>query len=104
MSETPIGPLGVPPGGVPLPTGAGSEPAGGSEGKSFKEFMAESLSEVNRLQVEAQRAMNRYATGETTNQAEVISAVRQAELAFNMMMEIRNKLIDAYQEVLRMRV
>ena len=104
MSELPIRPtsvLGAPAGGV-----GGQAPQGpGTPGdKSFKDFLGESLSEVNRLQVEAQDAMNRFATGQTTNQAEVISAVRQAELAFNMMMEVRNKLVDAYQEVLRMRV
>ena len=95
------------------PASTGATPAGGAlsgggtgkvDGKSFREFLDSSLSEVNRMQVEAQNAMNRFTTGETTNQAEVISAVRQAELAFQMMMEVRNKLIDAYQEVLRMRV
>ena len=103
MSELPIRPTFTNPAAA---GGAGSSAPGGPagpDGKSFKEFLADSLSEVNRMQVEAQDAMNRFATGETTNQAEVISAVRQAELAFNMMMEIRNKLIDAYQEVLRMR-
>lgn len=100
MSELPIRPASTP----SLPGGAGGlSGPGGPEGKSFKEFLSESLSEVNRMQVEAQDAMNRYATGQTQNQAEMISAVRQAELAFNMMMEIRNKLIEAYQEVLRMR-
>lgn len=100
MSELPIRPTSTP----SLPAGAGGlSGPGGPEGKSFKEFLSESLSEVNRMQVEAQDAMNRYATGQTQNQAEMISAVRQAELAFNMMMEIRNKLIEAYQEVLRMR-
>lgn len=100
MSELPIQPTSTP----SVPAGAGgSAGPGGPEGKSFKEFLSESLSEVNRMQVEAQDAINRYATGQTQNQAEMISAVRQAEIAFNMMMEIRNKLVEAYQEVLRMR-
>lgn len=103
MSELPIRPTSIPMAPV---GGASSGPggAGGAGGKSFKEFLSDSISEANRMQVEAQDAMNRFTTGETANQAEVISAVRQAELAFNMMMEVRNKLIDAYQEVLRMRV
>ena len=101
MSELPILPVPSSPLGQPskLPG-----PGGQGEGGSFKDVLAKSLEEVNRMQVEAQQAVNKFATGETTNQAEVIAAVRQAEIAFQLMTEVRNKLVDAYQEVMRMRV
>ena len=43
-------------------------------------------------------------TGETENLAEVFSAVRKADVAFSMLMEMRNKMIEAYREVQQMRV
>ena len=43
-------------------------------------------------------------TGETDNMAEVFTAVRKADVAFSMLMEMRNKLVDAYREVQQMRV
>jgi flagellar hook-basal body complex protein FliE len=44
------------------------------------------------------------AAGEITDVHQVMTAVEEASTAFNMMMEIRNKVMDAYQEVLRMRL
>jgi len=43
-------------------------------------------------------------TGETDNVAEVFSASKKAGVAFDLLMEIRNKLVDAYNEVQQMRV
>ena len=48
--------------------------------------------------------MQRLVTGETDNVAEVMEAVNKAGIAFDLLMEIRNKLSDAYQEVQQMRV
>lgn len=96
-----IHPISIGPQGLPPRTGPGVPAAGG---ESFKDFLAKSLEEANRMQVDAEKAVNRFATGEITNQAEVIAAVREAEVAFQMMMEVRNKLVEAYQEVMRMRV
>lgn len=76
-------------------------PAGG---KDFRAVLLESLEQVNRLQQEADAGMERLATGQTDNLAEVFSAVRKAEVAFSLLMEIRNKLLEAYQEVRQMQV
>ena len=48
--------------------------------------------------------VQRLVTGETDNVAEVMEAVNKAGIAFDLLMEIRNKLSDAYQEVQQMRV
>ena len=101
MNDLPIQPV------PPQPSGSVEHTAGAAGipgGKSFWEILTQSLDEANRMQLEAQTKMNQFATGEVTNQAEVIAAVRQAELAFQLMTEVRNKLMDAYQEVLRMRM
>ena len=43
-------------------------------------------------------------TGETDNMAEVLSAINKADIAFDLLMEMRNKLTDAYREIQQMRV
>lgn len=73
-------------------------------GKDFKTVLLESLNQVNDLQQEATAGVERLATGDTENMAEVFSAVRKAQVAFGLLMEIRNKLMDAYEEIQQMRV
>jgi len=72
--------------------------------KSFKDFLADSIEEVSALQNESESQIEQLVTGKTENVAEVMSAVKKAELAFDMLMEIRNKVLDAYDEVRQMRV
>jgi len=86
---------------------ASKSAAGGSgavEGKDFKSFLLESLDKVNQLQNEADQGVQRLMTGETDNVAEVLSTSRKAGVAFDLLMEIRNKLMDAYGELKQMRV
>jgi flagellar hook-basal body complex protein FliE len=73
-------------------------------GQDFKTYLMDSIQEVNRLQAEADQARIELATGKTENVAEVFTAVKKAELAFQTLMQIRNKLMDAYEEIKQMRV
>lgn len=82
------------------PVGAGH----GTPGKDFKTILLESLDEVNRLQREADQGVQRLLTGETDNVAEVLTAVNKAGIAFDLLMEVRNKLTDAYRDIQQMRV
>ncbi len=75
-----------------------------ADGSSFKDVLLQSLDQVNRLQQEASQGVEKLATGQTTNMAEVFSAVRKADVAFSLLMEMRNKLIEAYQEIRQMQV
>ena len=79
----------------------GSEAPGGAD---FRSVLLDSLNEVNRLQTEADAGVQRLITGETDNVAEVFAAVNKAGIAFDLLMEIRNKLTDAYREIQQMRV
>ena len=74
------------------------------EGKDFKSLLMDSVNEVNRLQLEADRARIDRATGKTDNVAEGFTAIKKAELAFQTLMQIRNKLTEAYDEIKQMRV
>ena len=86
------------PGQVPLQTEA-AQP-----GASFKDFLIESIQEVNSMQQAADRAVEALSTGEDVNPAEVLTAVQKADIAFRLMMQIRNKIVQAYQEVQNIRV
>lgn len=72
--------------------------------RDFKSVLIQSLEEVNRLQSDADAGVQRLLTGETDNVAEVLAAVNKAGIAFDLLMEIRNKLTEAYQEIKQMQV
>jgi flagellar hook-basal body complex protein FliE len=74
------------------------------EGGDFKSLLMESINEVNKLQAEAEQATTNLATGKTEKVAEVFTAVKKAELAFQTLMQIRNKLMDAYDEIKQIRI
>jgi len=79
----------------------GSPPA---DAQNFKQFLLDSLDQVNQLQQESELAQEALATGRTDDVTQVMSAVEKADIAFNTMMAVRNKLVEAYQEVLRMQI
>ncbi len=87
------------------PTGpAGSPPPGSTPRGEFAGLLREQLERVNQMQGEADRELQRVLTGESQNLTEVFVAARKAEVAFSLMMEIRNKLVDAYEELRQLRV
>ena len=100
-----INPLGT--GGVAGPqplSPSGPASPGKAEGKSFKDILTQQIGDVNKLQEEANAAAERLATGQTNNVEEVMLAAKKAELAFDAMMQIRNKIMDAFDQLMQMRV
>ncbi|MCC6850385.1 MAG: flagellar hook-basal body complex protein FliE [Deltaproteobacteria bacterium] len=88
--------------GGPEGTGkSGAAPAG--EG-SFASALKRSLTEVNALQQKADAAITALATGGKVSLHETMIAMEQADVSFRMMMQVRNKIVEAYQEILRMQV
>ncbi|NLG19504.1 MAG: flagellar hook-basal body complex protein FliE [Fibrobacter sp.] len=73
-------------------------------GPSFKDTFQNFLSDVNAMQQKADQSIQKMAAGEITDVHQVMSSVEEANVAFNMMMEIRNKVMDAYQEIMRIRL
>ena len=76
----------------------------GTDGPSFADTLAQSLDKVNTLQKEADVAIQDFATGDTRNIHETMIAVSKADVAFRLTMQVRNKMVEAYQEVMRMQV
>ncbi len=71
---------------------------------SFKDFLLNSMQEVNSAQQTADAAVEKLATGGEVSPAEVLTAVQKADVAFRMMMQIRNKIVQAYEDVQNVRV
>lgn len=88
--------------GAALQTGL--NPATKREGPSFSEHLEQNLTEVNGLQAKSDRMAMELASGRTGNIHETMLAATQAELAFNLMVQVRNKALEAYTEVMRMPV
>lgn len=85
---------------APMPPAVG----GAAPQTAFKDFMLQSLDQVNTMQLDANSAVQNLMTGGDVNPAEVLTTVQKADLAFRMMLQIRNKLVQAYQEVKDVRV
>ena len=79
-------------------------PSDSKSGASFMEHLKESISEVNESQRSADKMAADLATGKTQNIHETMLASTQSELSFNFMVQVRNKVLEAYQEVMRMPV
>ncbi len=73
-------------------------------GRPFKDFLLDSIREVNSMQQDANQAVEKLAVGEDVTPAEVLTAVQKADIAFRMMIQVRNKLVTAFQEVQNIRI
>ena len=77
---------------------------GPAEGPSFKDMLVDSIRQVNTMQLDADKAVETLFTGGDINPAEVLTAVQKADLAFRLTMQMRNKLMEVYQEVKDIRI
>jgi len=77
----------------------GAAPAEGA-GKFFSEL----VSKVNDMQVRSDQSIQALASGENKNLHEVMISMEKASISFLFMSQVRNKAIEAYQEVMRMQV
>ncbi|MGR3317812.1 MAG: flagellar hook-basal body complex protein FliE [Candidatus Anammoxibacter sp.] len=77
---------------------------GDSNGVSFKKTLGSFVNDVNEMQLKADSKIEDFATGKITNMHEVMISMKKAEMSFQFLMEMRNKLVEAYKEVSRMQV
>src|SRR5262245_36475109 len=80
------------------------QPGGAVGGQPFKNILLEALNQVNTMQSEANEAVQQLVTGGDVNPAEVLTTLQKADISFRMMLQIRNKLVQAYQEVNNIRI
>ena len=72
--------------------------------QSFGDMVKEFAGDVNDLQFQAGEAIERLVTGEAADVHQVMVAVRQAGIAMDLMLEIRNRVLEGYQELIRMQI
>ena len=70
----------------------------------FEQVLSDALKDVNKAQVESNVQIQNMLSGDIQDVHTAMIAVQKADLSFQMMMQVRNKLIDAYQEIMRMQV
>ncbi len=75
-----------------------------TKGKSFAETLKDAVQEVNQLQKISDQKMQDLATGKTDNIPDVMIAAEKADIALKLMVQVRSKIIDAYQEIMKMQV
>jgi flagellar hook-basal body complex protein FliE len=83
---------------------ATSAPEQAPAGGSFKDVLGGFLKEVNDLQLNVDDTIKKFAAGEIKDVHQVMIAAEEADIAFQLMMKIRTKLLKAYDEVMKMQV
>jgi flagellar hook-basal body complex protein FliE len=71
---------------------------------AFGDILGDAINQVNSLQSQAGEEVQRVMTGENTDIHTAMIAVQKADVSFQMMMQVRNKLVSAYQEIMKLQV
>lgn len=82
------------------------QPAGAQKTSSsgFQSVLADAISQVDQFQQNSAAAIDKFLSGEDEEVHKVALATQQAEMTFDLFLQIRNKVISAYQEVMRMQM
>ncbi len=73
-------------------------------GINFKDFLSQALQNVSKLEKESDAITNDFIAGKIDSIHSVLIAAEKASLALDMVLEVRNKVLDAYTEIMRMQV
>lgn len=84
--------------------GASSAAAGGTKEAGFGDALRSAITQVNGLQSQASAASEAYERGETTDIAAVMLAREQSSVGFQATLQVRNKLLAAYKDIMSMPV
>ncbi len=71
---------------------------------SFQDMMKKYLNEANDLQIKADEDIKKIISGEEIDAHEVMMAVEKANISFDLVMEIRNKMLEAYKQVVKTQI
>ena len=72
--------------------------------ESFGNMLARSLNDANRLKLEADEAVENLAAGKQKDIHATMIALEKADVAFQLLMQVRNKIISAYETIMRTQV
>jgi flagellar hook-basal body complex protein FliE len=80
------------------------QPQGVHGGRSFSDFLGQMVQDVNAKQGAASSAMEGVLTGQKVPLHHAMIAMEEASVSFQLMVEVRNKLLESYQELMRMQI
>ncbi len=89
---------------IALPALAPVAGATAGSGQDFQNLLASSIAGVEQRQTDAKTAVNSFLTGETEELHTAALAGQRAELSLELFLQVRNKVVQAYQEVMRMQM
>lgn len=75
-----------------------------SESGGFLDSLKSAIGKANDVQVQASQAVDALMTGQTQDLHRTMVALQQADVSFQLMMQIRNKLVSAYEDIQRMQI
>lgn len=81
-----------------------SSASNATKGNDFSKFMTEVVDQVEQSQFKADQAIQDLNTGKAENLHEVMISVEEADISMRLMVQVRNKAVEAYQEIMRMQV
>ncbi|MGE5484295.1 MAG: flagellar hook-basal body complex protein FliE [Ignavibacteriales bacterium] len=87
-----------------LPGAVGDSGPQAAQAQSFESYLKGAIDEINALQREADAASRAMATGDVSDIHRAVIASEKATLAVQLAIEVRNKVIEAYQEIMRMQI
>ncbi len=100
MNISPIQPSSIGP-IDPFDGGGAARPSGGPE---FRDFLQGAIDQVERSSSNAQQSVQNFLSGDGEDLHSTALAVQRADLEFSLLMQVRNKVVSAYQEVMRMQM
>ncbi|MDW8365988.1 MAG: flagellar hook-basal body complex protein FliE [Abditibacteriales bacterium] len=100
----PIPPIGSPTPVVSPESGISAAPAPPARGASFAEHLRDALETLMDTQQQADREALRVAAGDLSNLHQAAIAMEEAKLTLQLAVQVRNKIVEAYQEISRMQV
>jgi flagellar hook-basal body complex protein FliE len=87
-----------------LESATGTQPQRAAVLDSFSQILGEAISNLNQKDAAANDAIARLAAGEDVELHQVMMAVQEADISMQLALQVRNKIVDAYQEIMRMQV
>jgi flagellar hook-basal body complex protein FliE len=82
----------------------GLGPSNVEGGKTFSDLLRQSVDQANTMQHQADLAIKELVAGRSKNVHETMLAIERADSSLKLMMQVRNKVLDAYREIMRMQV
>ncbi len=84
------------------PVASPASPSGSGDGLDFSNLLKNAVNQVNSMQDGSQQQVNALLSGQNTDMSKVMVSVEKADVAFQLMMQVRNKIVSAYQDIEKM--